>query len=94
VGANKELPSITCESDWLDLREGETGKVTGKLHSALKPGDGSVMVTLADWPPLLISLPKGCPDGVQINEGVHVEVIVTRNEDGVESEVESIRIVR
>lgn len=89
----EDIPHISCDNDWLDLREGEQGKLTGKLYSALKPGSTAVMVTTVDWDVLHADIPDGY-QGTAIADGRPVEVTVTRTEDGMATTTEAIKEVR
>jgi hypothetical protein len=86
----EEIYHISCEDDWLDLREGEQGTMTGKLWSTLRPGDTEVAVVLPNWEPLCADIPGGY-EGEAIAEGRPVAVVVTRNEDGIETSTGGIR---
>lgn len=80
---SEELPIIQSDNDWLDLRDGEKGRVVGKLYHALKSHDTSVTVGLPDWDLLLIEIPGGY-GGHPLDENTPVDITVTRNEDGLE----------
>lgn len=87
-----ELPTISCESDWLDLYDGDRGRLTGKLNGDLKPGDDSLVVSTVDWDLMLAAIPDGY-QGPVIKAGTPVEAIVTRTEDGMETTTADIRPV-
>ena len=90
MGANNELPRLTCESDWLDLRDGDRGRLVGKLHSNLEPGSDALMVTTPDWDTLHAAIPTGY-EGDLIKAGTPVEAVVTRTEDGMETATADIK---
>jgi hypothetical protein len=90
---NEDIPHISCDNDWLDLRVGEQGRLTGKLNSALRPGSAAVMVTTVDWDILYAAIPGGY-QGNAISEGKPVEVTITRTEDGMSTTTEAIKEVR
>lgn len=88
---NDELTRVTCEEDWLELREGERGIACGKLYGDLNQGDDGLIISNSAWELTMISIPDRY-DGPKIAAGRFVEVIVERSEDGIFTTTTDIRI--
>jgi hypothetical protein len=79
---DNELPRITCDEDWLDLRDGELAFVAGRMNSA---GDGIVVPLTYSWRDIFIAtLKRLTHQNVLSLVGETVRVVVRRTEDGIE----------
>lgn len=84
-----ELPIITNEDDWLDLRTGETALLRGLLYAATHKG---LVVTFPDWTDVYVEAPYG--DNCQHLIRQQIEIPVTRTEDGLSASQEQTRAAR
>lgn len=66
-----ELPRITCDEDWLELRDGERATLTGRIER----GPTSVLVTLSDWSQFVVESSVELPSGTGT-------ITIERTEDG------------
>lgn len=42
-----EMPTISCENDWLDLADGEDALLKARLDTVFR--DGALLLSFADW---------------------------------------------
>lgn len=82
------LPRLSGD-DWLELRDGEKGIVAGRLDSALKRGQGHVMVVDAGWETTVVDIPAGY-EGEDVAVGARLRIVVSRTEDGLETTTDGI----
>lgn len=81
-----DLPTITCDDDWLDLPTGARGVIVGRLDAVMP--DGHLLIAYPDWQQVVVPIE---PDAARQNDGGRallrglrrrVRIAVTRTEDG------------
>ena len=87
----KDMPLVTTDDDWLELAEGERCVVRGRLYGSLVPGNDSLVVAMASWEVVAVTITSGY-DGIERRAGESVVVIATRTEDGLEAANRDISI--
>lgn len=83
------LPTVSNDDDWLDLREGGRCKVSGRLDGTLRSGQQTVVVTMPSWELLAIAVEAGYA-GADLAAGTKVTIVARRTEDGLEARSDDI----
>lgn len=87
---NLTIPAIGTDDDWLDLREGEQGMLRGRLSTDLPSGAINMVVANNSWEMFVVEITDGY-SGDTKRAGTAVVVVVSRSEDGIETNSENIR---
>lgn len=79
-----DLPTITNDEAWLDLRDGEQAVVRGRVTAS---GPAAHCISFSDWSELIVDA-----DGSSFTLplGADVELVITRTEDGVRTTHEDV----
>lgn len=90
-----DMPTITCESDWLDLADGEEALLKARLDTVFR--DGSLLLSFADWTQISVPVVGDDPfretglDRLRGEAvGSRVSLPVIRTEDGIAAEAGSL----
>lgn len=86
-----ELPRISDDDDWMELRDGQQAILSGRLYGALQHAQDSLIVSNTSWEVIAVMLPGGHA-GEPLPAGTSVTIMVTRCEDGIETTTADIQV--
>lgn len=87
----RELPRITNDDDWLDIKDGEHGIVLGTVQSVNRD---HLTVRFADWSCLMIDADGLFAIPLRPAPGMSIEIEVERHEDGVRTTPQALKNAR
>ena len=86
-----DIPIVSTDDDWLDLRDGQRCQLRGRLYGVLRPGDTSLIVSMTSWEVIAVAIDGGYR-GTEQPAGTGVCVVAARTEDGLETATADINI--